>query len=224
VSNDEMNKEEEKYFLDRVWYKPAEVKNDWASVSKSPYIFLTNAPLTFGHSQLVIPIDYMTNSVNESTFFSTASPIITITLKVFNDVFGKKKIHFKAAFQKLAMDTYSYGKYLKTLVLRTSASEKPDREFKVHLVPYFQSNQVECHKRFHSHHKAPPHKHGGMIGWLGERETQVDKWLVDGFPGSLSLDQIGRDVWKLPALAKQLKRVWTRQQGTEGDAVNRGTN
>ena len=144
-----MNKEEEKYFLERVWYKPSKVGNKWSAVSKSLHIFLTNAPLTFGHSQLVIPIDYMAKPVNESAFFSTASNFIARTLNVFNDVFGKKKIHTKTPFLKLAEDTYSYGKYIKTLVLRVSASEKPNREFKVHLVPYFESNQVDCHKRFH---------------------------------------------------------------------------
>lgn len=57
-----------------------------------------------------------------------------------------------------------------------------------------------------------------MIGWLGERETQVDNWLVDDFPGPITLDQIGRDVWKLPELAKRLERILpSLANGIKGD-------
>jgi hypothetical protein len=203
-----MNKEEETYLLDRVWRKKKNVKNTFSEVSKFPYIFLTNAPLTFGHSQLVVPTLPGTDSVDESKLFRLAAPLIEDVLKVFEIFFVKGKRHTKAPFQKLAEDTYSYGKYIKTLILRTSADDDPKIKIKFHLVPYFESNQVDCHKRFHSLHRAPPDKKGGMIGWLGERETQLDNWLVDGFPGPITLDQIGRDVWKLPELAKRLERIW----------------
>lgn len=205
-----MNKEDEKYLLDRVWRKEKNVKNTLSEVSKFPYVFLTNAPLTFGHSQLVVPTCPGTDSGDESKLFRSAAPLIEDVLKVFEIFFGKGKRHARAPFQKLAEDTYSYGKYLKTLILRTSADDDPNTKIKFHLVPYFESNQVDCHKRFHSLHKAPPDKKGGMIGWLGERETQLDNWLVDGFPGLITFDQIGRDVWKLPELAKRLERAWPR--------------
>lgn len=128
-------------------------------------------------------------------------------MKVFRNVFGQEKLHAEAPFQGLAEDTYSYGKYIKTLILRTSADDDPNTKIKFHLVPYFESNQVDCHRRFHSLHRAPPNQKGGMIGWLGDRETQLDNWLVDGVPGPLTFDQIGRDVWKLPELAKRLKQA-----------------
>lgn len=58
-----------------------------------------------------------------------------------------------------------------------------------------------------------------MIGWLGERETQVDNWLVDGFPGPITLDQVGIDVWKLPELAKRFEQIWLSlaNNGIKGD-------
>lgn len=180
--------------------------SNWSQASSSPYILLVNGPLTFGHSQLVVPAPQK-DGVDESFLFGLASKLIVSALKVFVDVFGSKKVHANPRYQKLAEVTYSYGRFLKTLVLRTSASECPDRELKIHLVPYFESNQAECHKRFHSLHTAPPNEKGGLIGWLGERETQVDKWLVDGVNGLASLDEIGSDVWKLPELAKELKRA-----------------
>jgi hypothetical protein len=205
-----MKKEEEIYLLDRVWCKQKNVKNTWSEVSRFPHIFLTNAPLTFGHSQLVVPARPGKDSVNESTLFRSAAGLIEDVLEVFKNVFGKEKLHARPPFQKLAEDTYSYGRYIKTLILRTSADDDPDTKIKFHLVPYFESNQADCHKRFHSLHRARPNKKGGMIGWLGERETQLDNWLVDGFPGPLTLDQIGRDVWKLPDLAKRLTQARPR--------------
>jgi hypothetical protein len=194
--------------LHRLWYVEgnSQTWSDWSQASSSPYIVLVNRPLAFGHSQLVVPAPQK-GGVDESFLFGTASKIIVRGLMVFVDVFGSKKIHAKPRYQKLAEVTYSYGRFIKTLVLRTSASECPDRELKIHLVPYFESNQAECHKRFHSLHTASPHAKGGLIGWLGERETQVDKWPVEGLDGLASLDEIGSDVWKIPELAKELKRA-----------------
>ena len=203
-----MEKEEEKLRLARVWYKQENVKNTWSEVSKYPHIFLVNAPLTFGHSQLVFPAPPGADSVNESTLFGQAAVLIEYVLKVFKTVFGDEKLRVEAPFQKLAEDTYSSGKYIKTLILRTSADDAPNKKIKFHLVPYFESNEAACYKRFHSiRNRASPDQKGGMIGWLGERETEVDNWSVDGFPGPLPLDQTGRDIWKLPELANRLKQA-----------------
>lgn len=199
--------------LDRLWYvkdKPKSLWTDWSQISSYPHIFLTNAPLSFGHSQLIIPSKHKND---EATLFQSASEIIVGVLRVCQNIFGKQKIQSKQKYEALAANTYSYGKFIKTLVLRTSANEKHGRELKIHFVPYFESNQTECHKRFHSLHTTGPDNKGGLIGWLGERETQMDKWLVDGFPGPVSLDKIGRDVWKLPELAKQFHQTWARQPG-----------
>lgn len=199
--------------LHRLWHVQGNSKSwsSWPKACSSPHILLVNGPLNFGHSQLVVPAAQK-GRVDESALFGLASKLIVRSLKVFVDVFGKKKVHATPRYRKLADATYSYGRFIKTLVLRTSASECPDRELKIHLVPYFESNQAECHKRFHSLHTAPPNEKGGLIGWLGERETQVDKWLLGGVPGLASLDEIGSDVWKLPQLAKELKRAM-RQAG-----------
>lgn len=203
-----MTKEEEAYLLERVWRKRKSAKNTRMEVSKFPHIILVNAPLTFGHSQLVVPAHPGETPVSERKLFRLAADLIENALAVFTKTLGKRQLHSSASFKKLAEDTYSYGKHIKTLILRTSADDNPGTEIKFHLVPYFESHQVACRKRFHSLHRAPPEQKGGMIGWLGERETEVDNWLVDGFPGPITLDQIGREVWKLPELAKQLKQAW----------------
>lgn len=200
--------------LPRLWHVQGNSKSwsNWSQASSFPYILLVNRPLTFGHSQLVVPAPRK-DDVDESFLFDLASKLIVRALKVFADVFGTKKVHADPLYQKLAEVTYSYGRFIKTLVLRTSASECPDRELKIHLVPYFESNQAECHKRFHSLHTAPPNEKGGLIGWLGERETQVDTWRVEGLDGLASLDEIGSDVWKLPQLVKKLKQAMYAKKG-----------
>jgi len=100
-----MTKEDEKYLLDRVWYKKKNVKNTFLEVTKFPYIFVTNAPLTFGHSQLVIPAPPEKDLVDESKLFRLSAPLIENVLNVFDIFFAKKKHHTKAPFKKLAEDT-----------------------------------------------------------------------------------------------------------------------
>lgn len=206
--------------IPRLWYfagswdpKP----RDWAAISKYDHAFLTNAPLTFGHSQLVIPASASRESSEESELFQASSKIIKAILMTYKTIFGSHEIHTEKRFAKLAEATYSYGNFIKTLILRTSASERPECEFKVHIVPYFESNQNECHKRYHSLHRARPDDKGGLIGWLGDRETEVDTWLTEGFPGSVSLDDIGSNIWRLPELADLLKQTLLRQQANQPD-------
>ena len=206
-----MNRDEETYLLARVWFEQT-MGYSWEEVCKLPHIFLTNAPLTFGHSQLVVPALHGRNTANENDLFRKAAELIEKALKVLRSVLGKTNVHETSPFEKLAQDTYCYGKYIKTLILRTSADDDPVTKIKLHLVPYFQSNEADCHKRFHSLHRAPPNDKGGMLGWLGERETQIDRWAIDGFPGPVTLDQVGREVWKLPELAKHLRRAWPRSR------------
>jgi len=178
---------------------------------KSPHIFLSRAPLTFGHSQLVLPpppCKSKNEKIPETIFFEFASYIVKRALAAFEKVLGKKEVHQNPTFKHLAESTYSYGKYIKTLVVRASASEKVGSEYKIHLVPYFQSHETECLKRFRAQHKVPPNKKGGLLGWLGERETEIDKWEVEWCSPDFSLDDVARDVWKLPQLAQELSKSW----------------
>jgi hypothetical protein len=179
---------------------------------KVPHIYLTRAPLTFGQSQLVIPFPSFKNEkevIPESYFFQIASLMIIGAYKAFEKVFKKKNpIHEWPMFKRLAESTYSYGEYIKTLVIRASADEEVGRQYKIHLAPYFQSHAAECLKRYRSLHKVCPSDRGGLIGWLGNKETEVEKWEVEWRWPEFSLDDVARDIWRLPDLAQQLSRVW----------------
>jgi len=181
-----------------------------------PHIFLSRSPLTFGHSQLVIPS--MPGSIpekltSEASFFEIASVIIVRALQTYQQLFCSKDgpIHEEDTFKRLAESTYSYGNYLKTLVLRVSAVENAGEQYKVHLVPFLKSHDTECLKRFRAHHKARPDKKGGLIGWLGDRETEVDKWEQEWCWPDVSHDDIADKVWNLPQLASQLNKKWFKE-------------
>jgi len=180
-----------------------DVSGDW---KKFPYIFLVNRPLTFGHSQLVMPIPMNLRSTKdenrEGIYFEYASIMIKRAIKGFVEAFDKNKLHTDKTFCDLAKRTLSYGRYEKTIIMRASADENLREVYKVHLVPYFESNAALCQERYCSVQKKPPDKRGGLIGWLGDRETEVDGWQT----GNFELTTIARDIWKLPELAINLRK------------------
>jgi hypothetical protein len=94
------------------------------------------------------------------------------------------------------------------LVLRSSAQEIVDKEYKVHLVPYFESHAELCKKRFQSLHTVPNDQTGGLLGWLGGREDDVDRWEVDPNPTKPILDQIANEHLKMTVLAQELRKLW----------------
>jgi hypothetical protein len=183
---------------------------DWKEFPYLPYLFLVNRPFTFGHSQLVMPIPLSLRHIEENVFFEMASIIIQRAIKVFENAFkGEKKgLHTESNFYDLAERTFSYGRYIKTLIMRVSADEGPIKFYKVHLVPYFASNASLCQQRYCSIHNISPDKRGGLIGWLGDKETEVEKWQT----GDCELTEIARDIWKLPKVASILREKWSRQQ------------
>lgn len=132
---------------------------------KFPHIFLVNRPLTFGQSQLVIPIPSNLQTEKESILFECASILIKLAIKGFEKVFDMNVKDIKAEFPDLANRTLSYGIYEKTIIMRVSADEDKSREYKVHLVPYFQSNASLCQERYCSLQKVSQDKKGGA-NWL----------------------------------------------------------
>lgn len=105
--------------------------------------------------------------------------------------------------------TLTKDKYLKTLILRVSADEDVDTTYKVHLVPYFGSHESACQKWYTSIHKVKPDAKGGLIGWLGERETLVDSWINDN-PFGGDLDKVMTVDLKLEKLTDLLCKEWPR--------------
>ncbi|HUU84089.1 MAG TPA: hypothetical protein VM243_11355 [Phycisphaerae bacterium] len=182
--------------------------NHWETAEV--FVFLCRAPLTFGHSQLVVDVK---PKLSDDEMFEKAVPYISAAIKTFESQFEKSRAqdvptHENAIWADLARWTETSGKYLKTLILRSSADEQhkcPDTHslLKVHLVPYFQSHEVECHKRFQDRHCTLPSQKGGLLGWLGEREDEVDRLEVD-FPSKEALNKCAAEYFLLPKLANEL--------------------
>lgn len=172
---------------------------------KSPCIFLSRSPLTFGHSQLVVPLKH---DCDEEHLFQLASIIISCAIATFRKAFADQRLHEKEDFKSLAEKTLTYGSYEKTLVLRASAQEKCEKspikyEYKVHLVPYFASHASLCKNRYRSLHASKPgdDETGGLLGWLGEREDDVDRWEADN-THKTNLDSIANGVLRCPTLLR----------------------
>lgn len=189
-------------------------KKDADRCSLLYYIFLSRAPLTFGHSQLVLRVQ--DNVKHDELFlFDLAAPIIKHAISAFRQVLHSDKVHMTEDFASLAELTLAKDAYLKTLILRTSAEEHPLTqedpliEYKVHLVPYFESNALECQKRYLAIHRVGPKEKGGLLGWLGERETAVEKWqLKSETPWACILDEVANTNLNMPKLAELLAKAW----------------
>lgn len=173
----------------------------WRQIEKAPHIFLSRSPITFGHSQLVVP----SSRENEEYLFLVASEFIYGAIYAFNNAFKTNRLHEKAAFRRLAEYTHTHGSYVKTLVLRASAAEKANQHYKVHLVPYFTSHASCCKSRFHSLHMVKTKETGGLLGWLGKREDEVDRRETDGTVRPL-LDQIANDQMRMAELCRELRQ------------------
>lgn len=208
---------EKKEDLETEDWKDVCSKDYKAKIKKNvPHIFLTRSPLSLGHSQLVIPSPPWSttkNPTSEASFFEIASVIIVRALQTYKQVFSNKGglVQDEDVFRALAESTYSYGQYIKTLVIRASADEKAAEQYKVHLVPYLKSHEAECLKRFRARHTVRPDKKGGLIGWLGDRETEVDIWELEWCWPDVSHDQIANEVWNLPQLASRLNQRWFKK-------------
>ena len=177
------------------------IKKDIKFCSPVSYIFLVHTPYTFGHSQLAMEFPFEGHP-NESARFTLAASIIQKALSVFKDELNEKTIE---KFSDLAKLTLTEGSYIKTLILRTSADEDINTKYKVHLVPYFDSHASACQKRYCAIHRVSPNETGGLVGWLGETETKVEKWgLMSETPWACMLGEIANTKLKMPELAKQL--------------------
>jgi hypothetical protein len=161
-------------------------------------IFLVDSPLTFAHSQLVIEFSGSAHP-DESGRFRIAAQIVQKAISTFKQLLSPNTID---RFKELAEFTCTKGNYIKTLVLRVSAQEDSG-EYKIHLVPYFVSHAAACQKRYTDIHC--DNQPGGLLGWLGDRETKVDRWKREN---AAHLDDIVTNKWRLLELARLLAQTW----------------
>jgi len=135
-----------------------------------------------------------------------------MALETFKQVFGRRAIHNNIQLASLAKLTITDGDYIKTLILRTSANEE-NNEYKVHLVPYFSSHASSCKNRYTAIHSVSPGTTGGLLGWLGVRETIADSWLNESDnPFTESLDDVAERVLRLPYLKELLAEALPSQE------------
>jgi hypothetical protein len=141
----------------RVWYE-----------ERDAFAFVLHAPLTFGHSQLVVRVR---SASSEEHIFERASLHIASCIRALRT---KLPTGSRRTWKELINYTGTTGKYQKTLVLKTSADETADL-YKVHLVPFYASHlqsTIELYQNTHGHQAV-----GGLLHWLGEREVVVDRDL-----------------------------------------------
>lgn len=176
-------------------------------------IILSHTPLTFGHSQVIMKFLDGTRYLKESLRFEHAAEIIKNSISVFEQVLGLEELHLKQdELKRLTEITRTSGKYIKTLILRSSAEEhtcEEYTEYKVHLVPYFTSHAEYCKSRYSTLHFQTNEEKGGLLGWLGERETEVDRWQKQPHPWANCLNRIACADWKMSTLARLLCEKWT---------------
>jgi hypothetical protein len=183
------------------------LRQDTRSSEILSYIFLSRAPLTFGHSQLVTRVRSITKP-HEADLFEMVSPMIKGAISVFESVLGSRRFQENSDFKKLAKLTRTHKRYLKILVLRASAEEKPEWEYKIHLVPYFESHAEQCQERYRGIHHLDSDT-GGLLGWLGERETEVDRWQIPSeIPWAVKLDEIANVDLNMKRFAEILTEAW----------------
>lgn len=170
---------------DRAWYSHGDT-----------YVFLVDKPITFGHSQLRVAT---APTQHEETSFATAAIHVVKCIRILRQKLSK--VSFED-WRALADYTETSGRYMKTLVLKASAQDSPD-EYKIHLVPYFDSH-LEATKTLYWSGKEPPPRHaellpGGLLHWVGQRE-----WIAD-YDGNRDPGKRRVSSFDLPRLANLLR-------------------
>ncbi|MBW7905476.1 MAG: hypothetical protein LC135_03180 [Phycisphaerae bacterium] len=181
----------------RIWYKP----KDRGVTGR-----LVRSPITFGHTQLTI--EWAEAQANKGEF-EYAGAHIDHVVSAMTRCFTQECLR---EFDLLARVTQTEGKLIKVLVLRASASERPEKALKVHLVPYFESHQFACLSRFAERHRVLPGTPGGLLGWIGSQEDKVDAWEVD-FPNKEGHDKWAGETLRMNALAIRLVEVLNDTSG-----------
>jgi len=167
---------------DRIWYEQDDA-----------FAFLVKEPLTFGHAQLIVAVDR--KQLEEDSFRITAVHIGNC-IRAFRELFTNPVLEQWPEYREY---TLTSGKHIKTLVMRASANEELG-EYKVHLVPYFQSHLDETKRLYRENLKTVDGKGGGLLYWVGKRERLVDR---DSAKDKDSHDELVTS-FSLPKLAQML--------------------
>ena len=162
-------------------------------------VMIVEAPLTFGHSQLILRTERI---IPEEDMFGMSSSVIKECLPIINEKLPKALEN--PVWKTVREYTKISGRLLKTLILKVSANEA-ERQYKVHIVPYFESHLCLTTILFQQGRDVDKSKTGGLIRWLGEQEKRLDDQIeiwrdTSHFPTALV------ESFELIKLAEYLKK------------------
>ena len=140
---------------ERIWYQ-----------KQGAFAFLVDAPLTFGHTQLVLRVVCRA----EERLFSRSAPHIVECVRRLRTLLPGRLENW----EHLATYTKTEGAYKKTLLLRVSADEQGDM-YKIHLVPYFESHLKSTCRLYQETLGFSDGGIGGLLHWLGKTEVRRDR-------------------------------------------------
>jgi hypothetical protein len=176
---------------------PNDRRNRTWYCTKDAYAFLVDAPITLGHSQLIV-IGKTSNYEEDS--FKRASVHIVRCIKRLRSILCTLNLN---KWNALARYTGTSGQYKKTLVLKASAKEN-EHEYKIHLVPYFSSHFDSTNRLHAATQEINSSDPGGLLHWVGERERLVDYDMRDGRENTIIKKRITS--FNIPELALELMK------------------
>lgn len=180
---------------ERVWYQ-----NGNRNANGYAYAFLVDAPITFGHSQLVLFTD---ESMEEQDCFTIAARHIANCIAALRTTIPGALADTR--WTALAEYTGTSDECLKTLVLKVSADEDRD-VYKIHLVPYFESHFDATNELYRENMELTDEEaKGGLLHWIGEREQTVDRDMLAGRKDSVVIARIAS--FRLPELKERLSNA-----------------
>jgi len=135
---------------------------------KNIRVFLVESPLTFGHSQLILTTEEV---ISEENMFDMSSSVIKDSIQILKQKLPEAIEN--RGWKTLRDYTKTSGRLIKILILRVSADEA-EKQYKVHIVPYFESHLCLTTLLFQKGRDVDLKKTGGMIRWLGEQEKRLD--------------------------------------------------
>jgi hypothetical protein len=161
-------------------------------------VYLVESPLTFGHSQLILKTEKVTP---EEDMFEMASPVLKESIRTLKE---KLPEALEDPVWKTLRDyTKTSGRLIKILILKVSADET-EKQYKVHIVPYFESHLCLTTMLFQKGRDIDKCKTGGMIRWLGEQEKRLDD-QIEIWRGTCHFPTALVESFELIKLAEHLK-------------------
>jgi len=161
-------------------------------------VYLVESPFTFGHSQLIFTTK---ETVPEEDMFDMSSSVIKESIRILK---GKLPEAVQKPIWKTLRDfTKTSGRLIKILLLKVSADEA-ERQYKVHIVPYFESHLCLTTMLFQKRRDVDKNKTGGMIYWLGKQEKRLDD-QIEIWRGTCHFPTALVESFELIKLAEYLK-------------------